>query len=152
RALELAPANSVVLHHAGLLALNLGRLEEAIGFCGRALEQDPLSATIYHNLGYALDAAGRFEKAQMSYHKTLELAPQRASTHASFSWTLLAQGQGEEALAETMREPEELYRLWALASVNHALGHGAESESALRELIEKHSTGGAYQIADAHAI
>ena len=65
--------------------------------------------------------------------------------------TLLAQGRGDEALVEAMREPNEAFRLWALAIVHHALGHRAESEAALRELIEKHSDTMAYQVAEVHA-
>ena len=60
-------------------------------------------------------------------------------THATLSLTLLAQGRAEEALAEAMREPEEAFRLWALAIIHHALGHAAESDAALRELIEKYA-------------
>jgi hypothetical protein len=50
-----------------------------------------------------------------------------------------------------MREPEEAFRLWALAIVHHALGHGAESDVALEELIEKYSLDSANQIAESHA-
>ena len=97
------------------------------------------------------DAAGRFAEAEAAYRKALELAPQRVATRAFLSLTLLAQGRGEEALAEAMREPDELFRLWALAIVHHALGHRAESDAALEELIEKHAETAAFQIAEVHA-
>ena len=51
-----------------------------------------------------------------------------------------------------MREPEEAFRLWALAIVHHALGRATESDEALRELIEKYAEDGAYQIAEVHAV
>jgi len=152
RALALAPTNSMVLRRAGTLAQYLGRLEEAIGFYRRALEQDPLSGPTYSSLGNALYAAGRFEEAEAIYRKALELAPQTISIHSGLSWTLLALGRGEEAVAEAMQEPVEPFRLETLAVVHQMLGHGAESETALRELTEKHSDTMACQIAEGHAV
>src|SRR4029453_2296129 len=111
RALELAPGNALVLRRAAILALNLGRLEEAIALNRRAVEQDPLSAEAFGNLGLALDAAGRFADADSARRKALELAPQRPSTRAHLALTLLARGRHEEALAEAMREPEPVWRL-----------------------------------------
>jgi hypothetical protein len=57
-------------------------------------------------------------------------------------------GRGEEALAEAAREPNELFRLWALAVVHDGLGHRAGSDEALRELVQNHAETGAYQIAE----
>jgi tetratricopeptide (TPR) repeat protein len=134
-----------------VLAWTLGHLEEAIGLCRRAVEQDPLSTLAYHNLGATLHAADRLAEAEAAYRKALELASQRASTHAFLSLTLLAQGRGEEALAEAMREPHEMFRLYAQAIIHHAMGHGAESNAALGAMIEKDAASAAFQIAEVHA-
>ena len=149
RAVALAPGNALVLRAAAVLAVNLGRVEEAIGLFRRAVEQDPLSTTTYNNLGVALQSANRFAEAEEAYRKALELAAGRSGTRAYLSLSLLAQGRGEEALAEAAREPEESLRLWSLAIVHHAMGHGAESDAILRELIGKFGEGSAYQIAEA---
>jgi tetratricopeptide (TPR) repeat protein len=151
RALELAPGNASVLRQASTVADTLGHVEEAIVLCRRAVEQDPLSAGTYFNFGRLLYAADRLAEAEAVYRKVLELAPQRALTRAFCSLVLLALDRAEEALAEAMREPDEPYRLWALAIVHHNLGRGAESDEALRELIEKDAEAGAYQIAEIHA-
>jgi TolB-like protein len=151
RALELASGNALVLRPAGILAANLGRLDEAIGLFRRAVEQDPLSAGTYHNLGNTLHAAVRLAEAEAALRKALELSPQRASTRAFLSLNLLAQGRGEEALAEALREPEEWARLWALPIIHHTAGRRAESDAALQELIAKHQAQSAYQVADVHA-
>jgi hypothetical protein len=79
------------------------------------------------------------------------LAPQRVATHALLSVALMDQGRGGEALEEAGREPEAAFRLWALTILHHAMGHRAESDAALRELIEKRAEGWAYQIAEAYA-
>jgi TolB-like protein/Tfp pilus assembly protein PilF len=151
RALELAPGNAVALRRAGLLASNLGRLDEAIGLVRRAVEQDPLSANAYGILGLVLHATGRLEEAEAAFRKALELSPQRAATHAHLSLSVLAQGRGEEALAEALREPDEARRLWALAIIHHAAGRRAESDAALQELIAKYEIDSAYQVAEVYA-
>jgi tetratricopeptide (TPR) repeat protein len=150
RALELAPGSAPVLRGAGVLARNLGRLEEAIGLYRRALEQDPLSAPSYHNLGMALGAMDRFVEAKAAHREALELAPQGVGTRGNLSLTLLALGRGEEALAEAGRESDQGFRLYALAIIHHGLGHAAESDAALEELIEKCSEVSAFQIAEVY--
>ena len=148
RALELSPGNTDVLRIAAALAKAQGRLEEAIGLWRRTVEQDPLSGLADTNLGLALHCLGRFSDAESAYQKALELAPQRGGTRALLAQTLLALKRGEEALAEAAREPEEAFRLWALAVVHHVVGNGAKSDTALREFIDKYAEGGALQVAE----
>ena len=151
QALALAPGNAVVLSNCGVLAVNLGRFDEAIDLYRRAIDQDPLSAIAYHNLGTALDAAGNLAAAEPAYRKALELAPQRAVTRALVALNLLAQGRGEEALAEATRESDAFWRIWALAIVQHATGNLADADTSLRQLIAKHAADSAYQVAQVYA-
>ena len=151
RALELAPGNTAVLRRASMLPGTMGRLDEATVLSRRAVEQDPLSAAAYHILGIRLHAADRLEEAEQAYRKALELTPQRIATPAMLAMTVLAQGRGDEALGLALSEPEEAMRLWALAIVHTSLGHGAESDAALRELIAKYAGDSAYQVAQVHA-
>ncbi len=151
RALELAPGVAVGRHGAGVLAQNEGRAEEALDLYRRAIAQDPLSAAAYNRYGTACLAADRFEEAEASFRKAIELAPQRILQHSNLALALRAQGRLEEALAAAERESEEMYRLRVLTAVHHSLGRRAESDSALRELVEKHSEASAYQIAEAYA-
>ncbi|HEU4941438.1 MAG TPA: protein kinase [Candidatus Eisenbacteria bacterium] len=148
RALELAPATEHVLRVAGNLAGTLGRTEEAIRFYRQALEQDPLSAVSYDVLGPARYSAGQLAEAEAAFRKALELSPHRVASHGQLARIIAAQGRLEEAMAEAMREPEEAFRLWSLAIVAHATEHGAKSDAALRELIEKWAGDYAYQIAE----
>jgi Tfp pilus assembly protein PilF len=151
RALELAPGNAQILNLGGALARYQGRVEEAIGFYSRAIERDPLRAASFHNLGFALYQSDRFTEAEAAHHRALELSPQRTVSRALLSLTLAAQGRGEEAVAEAIREPYDPFRLWALAIIHDGLGHGTESDEALRDLTEKHAVDSAVQIAHAHA-
>lgn len=151
-ALKSAPGNVRVMLNAGVLALNQGRLDDASDLFHRAMEQDPLNIGSFDNLGMTYYAGRRFAAAEESFRKSIEIAPQRAWTHAVLSLCLLAQGRPDEALAEAMLEPDEAWRLWALALVHSAGGDRSQSDDALRELIEKHEESMAVQIAEIHAV
>jgi len=152
RALELAPADAAILRRAGVLASTQDRIEDGITLYRRALELDPLDAHGYSNLGLALHAGHREVEAEAAYREALELAPQKIITRAALSLALLAQGRGEEALAEAAREPDDAFRLWALAIVRHGLGHRAESDDALRKLSKQFADRSAFLIAEAYAM
>ena len=136
--MELEPENSRVLVPAGVLAFNLGRIEESIGFYRRAAERDPLRPGAFGNLGVALDAADRLIEAEAAYRKALILAPKIPGIYAQLAVNLAAQGKGEEALAEARRDSYEPFMHWALALVHDKLGHRTESDRALGELLEKY--------------
>ena len=151
RALELAPGEAAVLLRAASLASFQGRLDEAIEFYGRALKQDPLSRVAYYNLGLAFYAANRLVEAERACRKALELAPQASGTHAGLALVLLAQSRGEEAVAAAKSEPEEVFRLWALAIVHHVLLDRKQSDESLQHLIEKYANEWAFQVAEVYA-
>jgi serine/threonine protein kinase/Tfp pilus assembly protein PilF len=148
RALSLAPGNALALSGAGVLAYDLGRLEESVGLYRRALEQDPLSSATYNRLGLALLRLDRFEEAEAAFRKALELAPQRGATRLALAEVLLAQGRAEEALRTTTEDPALWARLSGQAIVHHALGHRKESDASLKELIEKFAGTAALQVAE----
>jgi len=150
RALELAPGSPQALRRVGVLTDVLGGAEEAIGLYRRVVEQDPLSAGTYQNLGVAFHGTGRFTEAEAAYRKALELAPRAIGVHSYLAMTLLAQGRGEEATAAAMRETDAAFGIWALAIIHHALGRRAESDEALRKLIETYAEDSAVQIAEAY--
>ena len=136
----------LVLRRAAAVIGTLGHFDEAIELCQRVLAQDPLGAVAYANLATCLDRSGRLAEAETAYRKA-----QRSLTRANLALNLLAQGRGEEALAEAQQEPEEWGRLFAQAIIHHAAGCHAESEVALQELIAKHQSEAAYQVAQIHA-
>jgi len=151
RALELAPRNPMVLRRAGQLQAVLGHVDEGIALCRQSLEQDPLSAAAYTTLGGMLLSKDRLAEVEVAYREALELAPSRAGARAGLAMALALQGRGEEALREAFQEHHEAYRLWALTIVHHELGHDAESDAALTQLIEDAADYGAFQIAEAYA-
>jgi TolB-like protein/class 3 adenylate cyclase/tetratricopeptide (TPR) repeat protein len=151
RALELAPGNAQVLRDAGNLAGNLGRPEEALALLRRAAALDPLSATAHRSVARLSYFADLLDEAEAAGQKALELNPQGGLTHFWLGLVRLQQGRMDEAQEMFEREPHDTFRLLGLTQLHHTRGRSAESEAALRELIEKDAAGAAYQIALGYA-
>ena len=91
RALELAPGNALALRGAGALAMNQGRLDEALRLLRRSLEQDPLSAAAYMSLATSLLDAERFSEAEVMCRKARSLRKEAQRTPISrWPWSLRA--------------------------------------------------------------
>ena len=148
RALDLAPGSSVVLDGASVMAYKLGRLDEAIELGRRALAQDPLSPAFWHNLGLTAHAAGRLAESETAFRRAIELVPQRFVSGALLALVLMDQGRTDESLEQAANEPDEFWRLWSLAIVQHAAGRKSDSDKALRKLTREHAVGNDYQIAE----
>src|SRR5437773_884260 len=147
RAFELAPGNVDVLVARAGLALILGRHDESIELRKKAVALDPLSTTTRRALGVSYAYYGRFDDAITELHAALDLNPKAGLAHGALSVTLLQQGRTAEALAEAELEPYSIVRLHATAMVRHTLGHAAESDAALSQLIADHASVAAYDIA-----
>jgi serine/threonine protein kinase/Tfp pilus assembly protein PilF len=151
KALALAPGSAPAIRLSGVLLYIHGRREEAVVKYRAALEHDPLSAAAYHSLGLVLYGMGDLVGAEDAFRKALELAPQRITTHVQLAFVILDQGRPEEALAEARREGEPSLRNVALAIVEGALNHPAESDAALKELIDKYALYASLQVAEVYA-
>ena len=135
-----------------MLAYKLGRLDEAIDLAKRVLAQDPLSAGFWHNLGLSTQAAGRLAESENAFRRALELVPQRSVSGALLALVLMDQGRLDDALEQAMREPYEMWRLWAQSILYDSAGRRAESDESLKILAEQHAEGNAYQIAEVHSM
>ena len=151
RALELAPGSVLIIRNAAELLRALGRYDEAIALLRQAIEFDPLSGVVYRYLARSYLAAGRLDEAQTAIRKSLELSPHAGIGHYYQSEICRAQGRFEEALEAAKREIHNTFRLLALANVYHAQGRHAESDAALKEIIETDAEKSAFQIAEGFA-
>jgi tetratricopeptide (TPR) repeat protein len=149
KAATLEPGNPAVYRARATIAQNQARLDDAIELEKKAIALDPLRG--YWTLGSTLYNAGRYEEANAALQKALELNPQASLAHYYRGAILLAQGKNDQALAEMQQETLEPYKLLGEAQAYYAAGRHQESDSALAELIAKHSKDGAYQIAEAYA-
>lgn len=151
RALELAPGDAAMIAIAADLARVMGRPDEAAALGRRAVALDPVNANLYSLLGLYCLMAGFLDEAAQSYNKALDLKPNLVAVHQRLSLVQLTQGRVDQAMKEIEQEPLEDWRLLGRALVHHAKGRRAESDAALRELIEKYAQEDACQIAEAYA-
>ena len=151
-ALEHAPGSSSVLDGASVLAYKLGKFDEALAFGRRVVAQDPLSAAFWHNLGLTCHAAGMLDESAAAFRRAMELAPQRFVSAALLALVLMDQGRVNEAREQAGNEPDEFWRTWALAMIDHTAGRNDGSDDALRRLVEEHAEGNAYQIAEVYSV
>jgi len=147
RALELDPTNVDIIRDAAQLVQSLGRLDEAITLQEYVVARDPVYGRGHHNLGLYYRWAGRLDEAIASYQTALSLSPGRITAQYGIGAALLFKGEPEAALAAMLQEPFEPFRMIGLPMAYHALGQATESNAALRELIDKHEKGWAYNIA-----
>ena len=155
RALQLAPDNADVLTVATRLAFCLNHFNEAEASGLRAIALDPLNAGSYRMLALVLFAAGKFDAASEQMRHALALAPDAIASHHVMSNILCTQGRFDEALAEAMLEKAEWARLTSVSRIQWAMNTDisrAESTATLAQLIEKHSSHCAIQIAGLFAL
>jgi len=88
-----------VLSFAGMIAAQLGELEEAIGYYRRALLLKPEFVEAQYNLGLALERAGQNAAAVEAYRAALALRPALVPAWHNLGSVLLALGRPEEAVA-----------------------------------------------------
>ena len=128
-----------------------GRLDDALLHSQQALQADPLSGLAHAVYGNVCYFAGRLDEAEVARRKLLALSPSWLSGHFNLAKVLLARNDAAAALAEMQQEESDFWRLTGLALVHHAMGQQAQSDDALRELMDMHAGGEAYQLAQVHA-
>jgi TolB-like protein/DNA-binding winged helix-turn-helix (wHTH) protein/Flp pilus assembly protein TadD len=151
KAASLQPGSVEVLRIRSDLFMVLGRLDQAIDLYEQAVALDPLRANSHLDLGALMYKAGRYDEAQAALQKALDVNSQAAYVHVVLGQNLIAQGKPRQALVEIEKEPSEWARLTGLALVYYALGREQDSNASLAELIAKHDTDSAYQIAQVYA-
>jgi TolB-like protein/Tfp pilus assembly protein PilF len=151
KALALDPAADKTQGNYATLLERLGRLPEAIAVGRRATEIDPLSAIAWSNLGQYLTFHGDYPAAHEALRRCLEVNPESSFGGHHVAILRLLEGNAAEALATARKIGIEAFRLTDVAAAEHSLGHARESQQVLEELIAKHASDGAYQVAEAFA-
>ena len=151
RALELAPGNANALHVSATLARILGRVDEGLELIRRAIALDPVSASTHRQAAMIYVMADRLDEAAASFQLALDLAPKAGLNHGFLAITRLLQGRKHEALPIAQAESHDVFRNLAFAMIHHDLRHPAESDAALKALIDGYAWTAAYQVAEAYA-
>lgn len=150
KARQLAPGDTDILVRGGMLAMCLGRQEQAVELLRSALLLDPLRPLEYMNLAQNLRDLGRYEEAHEIIEKALDLNPNQIMIHEIRGEVYLAQGRPSEALEEMKKEPSDWLRDLGEALAYSALGQRQQSDEALARLISQHQGDCAYQIAQVY--
>jgi tetratricopeptide (TPR) repeat protein len=151
KAAALEPGSVEIFRIHAHLSNVLGNSDEAVKFGTQAVALDPLRPNSLLGLGYLLYETGRYAGANVELQKALDLNPQAAFVHATLGKVLIAEAKPQQALAEIEKEPNDWGKLTGQALVYHALGREQNSTAALADLIAKHDTDSAYQIAQVYA-
>jgi tetratricopeptide (TPR) repeat protein len=151
RARELDPASPWVLRVSAWLAGSFGRLDESIDLYRQALARDPLNTVTLSWLAGTYYYIGRLEESAEMSRQVLQLSPTYGAEYTALGLTYLRQGRKEDALAQIEKETDTASKLIGETFVFRALGREAESDAALKELIDKFADGNAYHIAQLYA-
>jgi TolB-like protein/Flp pilus assembly protein TadD len=150
-ALQLAPTDPTLLGNLAVLGHSLGRLEDSIALQEYGVSLTPVDPRAHFNLGLAYYFARRFEDAEKSLRKTLVLSPQYESARYRLGTILLFKGEPGAARHSFESEKDDAYRVKGRSLVAHAEERDADSDAALRELIEKWGDQWPSEVAQVHA-
>jgi TolB-like protein/DNA-binding winged helix-turn-helix (wHTH) protein/Flp pilus assembly protein TadD len=152
QALRLDPGNADIVEQASDLAASLGHLDEALATAKRSVQLDPANPGTYGSLGQVLYYMNRPEEAAANMRRAMaEGSADPDLGHLALSRVYLAQGHAQEALVEAGKAHDPEFRLFGEALAHFRLGHRAESDSALTELMAKPPSLGAYLIGTTYA-
>ncbi len=151
RALALRPNDSRALAYSGELQEVFGRATEALALWRRALELDPLWERPLSRLINLYQATGEFTRARSAIDRWLEINPESLPARSFQIQLHLLEGHPEAALSAAQRFAIPRARLVYTALAENDLGHAAESNRSLEELISKFAPVAPYGIARVYA-
>lgn len=139
RALEVQPGSAATLSASAILELNLGQKQEALQLARRAVAADPLNPSAQFTLGVIEYNRGAANLALPLYQRAIALAPTAEEYHCHLAVILALLGRHEEALREIEKEPNEGYRLVAVAHCAALRGDLTTGRAARDALIARHA-------------
>jgi TolB-like protein/Flp pilus assembly protein TadD len=152
RALELAPQNPRVTQNLAGLISTFGRLDEAVALTQRAIVLDPLRSEVRLNLAIFLIPLGRYDEAEAALRKAIALQPQAALSYTQLAIIQILRGNPGAALELAKQETDPFWRTYALALAFFAHGDRAETDAALKKLIDENADESGSQIASVYAL
>jgi tetratricopeptide (TPR) repeat protein len=152
RAESLEPGNPGTLGELAWIAEIRGNWDKSLDLSLRWLARDPLNPGAHWAIGDVYYCTGRYEDSAAEYRRVIDLAPGHSGTVQSLlARSLAQQGRLQEALEAAIREPNDQFRLTAIAAIQYKRGRRTESDAALEELIRRFP-GAAGAIAGVYAV
>ena len=130
--LAIQPRHADALHLSGVVALQRGEIEHAIGFIQQAIEVQPDNPGFHGNLAQAFLASRRLAEAHAAFRRAAALDPRAPQFAVGAASCLamqgnLAQAERDRALRETTAAPEEA-RVLQPANRRAGIGHPAQAD------------------------
>jgi tetratricopeptide (TPR) repeat protein/ADP-heptose:LPS heptosyltransferase len=139
-ALSLAPDHYEALHFKGVVALQMGRGDEAVGLVSRAIAIKPDIALFHLNQGIALRSVKRFAEAKNAFSLAIKLQSSDQQAQYLLALTLLDLGAFSEAEAELRiflaRFPKNCEAYFVLGQALFGLLRYAEAEEAFLSALK----------------
>ncbi len=151
RATALAPNSGVVLGNRAVLAVALGRLDEARRLTERGIELDPVNSVGYANRADQLIRLDRPVEAEQAARKALALSPGMSHAQGNLALAQLLQERPADALASAQLDDNDAARHYVLALAHYAAGNWQAADQALTDLKRQHAGDAAYFIGVVHA-
>jgi TolB-like protein/DNA-binding winged helix-turn-helix (wHTH) protein/Flp pilus assembly protein TadD len=136
--LAVAPSDAAV-QTVPLLAMTMGRLDDALRGINAYLAGDPMNPEGYFFLGLVQLHRGRLPEAEAALNRTIELSPNFNFGHCTLGLVLLDRNEPDKALVEVLKEPGEPARLVGSAWAYFRLGRKADSDAALAKYIKSYA-------------
>jgi TolB-like protein/Tfp pilus assembly protein PilF len=138
KALQLDPRSYATQRRYSLLLGALGRFPESIAAAEAATDIEPLDVTSWFMLGLCYTATGQFAMGHRALNHALTLSPESTLATLWLAQHELAADRTAEAMKTNNRQQNEPWHWSTVAMAEHALGHAAESQRVLDELIHKY--------------
>lgn len=98
RALLGNSGDATLYEHAGISALRVGDMRQAVPLLDRATSFQNATWRAWNARGVAADYRREWDVADESYARAVDLAPQRAEVFNNSGWSLMVRGRWEDAL------------------------------------------------------
>ena len=135
-ALAKSPNGAGLLEDSAVLALSMGRTDDALRQMNAALTLNPLNSGHYFWLSTIQLRRGRLMEAEAAIRRALELAPNLTFGPYSLGLVLLGRNQPQAALQSFLQDPSDAARLNGSALAYYALGRKADSDAALAQSLK----------------
>jgi predicted TPR repeat methyltransferase len=142
KVLALQPNNPDALHMLGVLALQQGAFDKALGLLIRARNGYPRMPELHNHLGMTQRGLGRSDEALASFRTALLIDPRLMDAHANLADLLAARGALPEALAQAQHalriDPRHLATCNSLGNILQRLRRYEDAAECYRQALTIH--------------
>jgi serine/threonine-protein kinase len=152
RAVEFAPNDDFAKYCLASQLAAFGKVEHAIELMHEALASEPLRADYHKWLATYLSGLNRLDEAERAVRRAIELQSDADAAHLYLAIIEIQRGNAQAALAAAQGEPSGGWQDVALALAPQIGADRSAADAALKALIDKDGSAGAYQIAQVYAL